>query len=104
VTLSISPTRSGLTTTIVCRGCKDPEALLAEAAVWIDTNDDVYFAGNSVDELRAFMRAHVHSDLCAVCFGPLPARRVGAGRPRVTCSDRCREAAYRARRRQLVNA
>jgi len=104
VTLSISPTRSGLTTTVVCRGCKDTEALLAEAAVWIDSNDDVYFAGSSVDELRAFLRAHVHSDLCAVCFGPLPARSHPAGRPRLTCSDRCREAAYRARRRQLVDA
>lgn len=32
------------------------------------------------------------TDSCLVCHGPLP-----AGRPRTTCSDKCRQAAWRRR-------
>lgn len=35
------------------------------------------------------------TDSCLVCGGPLP-----AGRPRSTCSDRCRQAAWRRRHQQ----
>ena len=35
--------------------------------------------------------------ICAVCGGPLP-----AGRPRTTCSDRCRQAAWRRRHSSSV--
>lgn len=65
MTLSISPTRSGLTTTIVCRGCEHLVAndTATHARVeWTDTNDDTYFTGSTPDALRSFLDRHEGKD------------------------------------------
>jgi hypothetical protein len=56
VTLSISPTRSGLTTTIVCKACEHGED--EGEPVWIDSNEDTYFQGTGAEALRRFMERH----------------------------------------------
>ena len=56
MTLSISPTRSGLTTTIVCLKCEHFDAEPPPA--WIDTNGDVYFQGESWEDLVLFGERH----------------------------------------------
>ena len=56
MTLSISPTRSGLTTTIVCKECE--HGVAKGEAVWIDSNEDVYFQGEGTEALRRFVNWH----------------------------------------------
>ena len=63
MTLSISPTRSGLTTTIVCKGCEHLAAVIAttefdDRSIWVDTNNDVYFQGVDLATLEAFTAIH----------------------------------------------
>lgn len=57
MTLSISPTRSGLTTTIVCKGCEHG-VREDDADVWVDSNGDAYFQGKTAHALLWFMRHH----------------------------------------------
>jgi hypothetical protein len=42
-------------------------------------------------------RIHANTATCAQCEGPMPAHSSG-GRQRLYCSDRCRQAAHRARK------
>jgi hypothetical protein len=69
VTLSISPTRSGLTTTIVCKGCEHG-VREDEPDVWVDSNGDAYFQGRSGLSLIWFVQKHIQEVLVTQRAGP----------------------------------
>lgn len=87
MTLSISPTRSGLTTTIVCKGCEHEVEVphgRGPLELWIDSNGDCYFQGTSLQSLREFAVAHadpwdyhpvepaaVARPICKTCSQPI---------------------------------
>ncbi|WP_328564874.1 hypothetical protein [Streptomyces coelicoflavus] len=71
---------------------------------------DAFDAGALIDdEMRALIREwrleETFQPLCTVCARPLPAPLVNtlqprSGRPRLYCSNACRQKAYRARRKR----
>ena len=75
MTLSISPTRSGLTTTIVCQKCEHSGE--DDPLTWIDVNGDVYFAGETPTGLREFLDRHADPD-------PMPDHQISAVVPHGT--------------------